>query len=336
VCARDGDGQDQDQATETETVTEAETGAETDTGAETVTDTGTGTGTDTGTGTGTDTDRGTAPDAATETGRPAGPPFSLEVGSREHYQDPALYDFEYRRRRVDVNFYRALASEVGAEPILELGCGTGRLLIPLVRDGRRVVGVDRSVPMLEVARARLARTGRRARQAQLVRADFCALGLRARFQLVLCPFNTLQHVYAQADMAALLASVRSMLAPGGRFAFDLMNPDLSWLGRDPRKRWARTRFHHPETGEELIYSTNHVYDRVSQINYIHIFYESADTGRVREVRLAHRMYFPAELVALLELGGFRVVERLGDFGWGPLCSDSEQQIIIAAPRSAAP
>src|SRR5262249_48534315 len=165
----------------------------------------------------------------------------------------ALYDFEYRRRRVDVNFYRALASEVGEGPILELGCGTGRLLAPLVRDGRRVVGVDRSTAMLELARQRVRRLGRRASRAALLRADFRLLGLRARFPLVVCPFNTLQHAYSWQDVQAVLACVRAALLPGGRFAFDVMNPDLAWLARDPSRRWARTRFHHPTTGELLYY-----------------------------------------------------------------------------------
>jgi SAM-dependent methyltransferase len=259
-------------------------------------------------------------------------PFSLETGTSEHYQDAALYDFEYRRRRVDVSFYRALASEIGAAPILELGCGTGRLLVPLVRDGRRVIGVDRSSTMLARAAARLERVGRRKQRALLVRGDFRALAAAARFDLVLCPFNTLQHVYTRPDLERVLAGVRSALAPSGRLAFDVMNPDLGWLLQDPRKRWARTRFHHPETGEALYYSTNHVYDRATQVNYIQIYYDSADSGATRVVRLAHRMYFPAELEALLHHAGFELLARYGDFGWGPLVCDSEQQVCIARPR----
>src|SRR5690349_15644866 len=82
---------------------------------------------------------------------------AVEAGTREHYEDPALYDHEYRRRRVDVAHYRALvAEELGdrsagrrrGPDVLELGCGTGRLLLPLARDGFSIVGVDASRPML--------------------------------------------------------------------------------------------------------------------------------------------------------------------------------------------
>ena len=263
---------------------------------------------------------------------PDGTRFDLGAGTVEHYADAALYDFEYRRRRADVNFYRGLAREVGTAPILELGCGTGRLLVPLVRDGHRVVGVDRSAAMLGAARRRLARLRRRAERGTLVRGDFRSLGLLPRFPLVLCPFNTLQHVYSVPDFQRVLGGIRAGLAPGGRFAFDVMNPDLGWLQRDPSRRWARTRFHHPETGEELFYSTNHLYDRATQINYIRIYYESADSGRVRVVRLAHRLFFPAELEALLDHAGFELVARYGDFGFGPLEAESEQQVCVARPR----
>src|SRR5947207_6182848 len=90
----------------------------------------------------------------------------------EHYQDPALYDHEYRRRRADVNFYRRTVAEHGKDA-LELGCGTGRVLVPLVRDGARVVGVDAAQPMLRAAAARLSRLSPAARaRVHLVRADF--------------------------------------------------------------------------------------------------------------------------------------------------------------------
>src|SRR5207237_10869896 len=66
----------------------------------------------------------------------------VDAGSREHYLDAALYDYEYRRRRADVSFYRELARRRGADRILELGAGSGRVTVPLARDGRRIVAID--------------------------------------------------------------------------------------------------------------------------------------------------------------------------------------------------
>ena len=83
-----------------------------------------------------------------------------EAGGREAFEDAALYDFEYRRRRADINFYRRLADDrrqfAPVGPVLDLACGTGRLLLPLLHDGHTVVGLDRSVSMLAAASRRAA------------------------------------------------------------------------------------------------------------------------------------------------------------------------------------
>jgi SAM-dependent methyltransferase len=252
---------------------------------------------------------------------------ALYAGTREHYEDAALYDHEYRRRRDDVRWYRALAAEVGGE-VLELGCGTGRLLVPLARDERRVTGVDLSASMLKRCRERLTAAGREvAARATLRRADFRSLSLGRRFPLVVCPFNAFMHLYTRDDAERFLAGVRRHLAPGGTFAFDVMNPDLAWLSRDPNRRWARTRFRHPVTGRDMIYTTNLVWDGPLQLAFMRIYYQPAQGGRERVVHLTHRYFFPLELEALLHCNGFRIDRCDGDFDGSELATDSEYQIL---------
>src|SRR5438270_2418846 len=89
------------------------------------------------------------------------------AGAVEPFQDAALYDWEYRRRRDDVRFYRTLADERGG-PVLDLGCGTGRLTLPLLRDGHRLVGIDHAAPMLARAAGRVRRLGAPARARALL------------------------------------------------------------------------------------------------------------------------------------------------------------------------
>ena len=79
----------------------------------------------------------------------------VDAGSREHYADAALYDYEYRRRRADVTFYRELATARRADRILELGAGSGRVTIPLARDGHHVTALDQSRAMLAKLRGRI-------------------------------------------------------------------------------------------------------------------------------------------------------------------------------------
>lgn len=291
--------------------------------------------------------------------RPAAPPdtgwrqAALQAGAVEHYEDAVLYDHEYKRRRDDVNWYRALARQVGAGQrggrplrVLELGCGSGRLLVPLLRDGCEVLGVDRSAAMLARCAEKLGRTSRAAQgRAQLVRADFRALPLgepaAARFPLVICPFNGFMHLYTRHDVEQCLAEVRRLLAPGGLFALDVLNPDPGWLARDPLRRWSRTRFRHPGTGERLVYTTNHVYDAAAQIAWIRIYYEAdpkADAAAAARpspphtVQLTHRQFYPAELEALLHYNGFTIVQSAGGFDGQPISSVSAEQVICARVR----
>jgi SAM-dependent methyltransferase len=201
---------------------------------------------------------------------------SIEAGSREHYTDAALYDYEYRRRRADITFYRELARRRGAARILELGAGSGRVTVPLSRDGRHVVALDRSPAMLARLRDRMARLpGPVAARITPVAGDLRSFSIRDRFPLVIAAFNVLEHLYTRSEVTACLQHVAACLAPGGAFAFDVQLPDLAWLLRDPGKRWAKTRFTDPTTGHAMYYSTNHDYDPVSQIVLIRLYYEPA-------------------------------------------------------------
>jgi SAM-dependent methyltransferase len=220
--------------------------------------------------------------------------------------------------------------------VLELACGSGRLTTALVRAGHEVVGLDLSAPMLARAQAKLTRLGRAARsRARLLRADMRDFALARRFPLVLMAFNSFEHLYTRVEVAACLERVREHLERGGRFAFDVQNPDPRWLCRDPEKRWARTRFRHPTTREPIEYSTNHVSDPVSQIAVIRLYYEpgaGAKPAPERVVTLAQRKFFPAELEALVWTGGFAVESRFGDFVRKPLDADAHSQVLVCRKR----
>jgi SAM-dependent methyltransferase len=293
----------------------------------------------------------------------------IDAGSREHYADAALYDYEYRRRRADVTFYRELARRRGADRILELGAGTGRVTVPLARDGRQVVAVDRSEAMLARLRDRITRLPASvAARITPVAGDLRSFSVGGRFPLVIAAFNVLEHLYTRTEVAGCLQQVAAHLAPGGAFAFDVQLPDLLWLARDPSKRWARTRFTDPTTGRTMYYSTNHDYDPVSQIAMIRLYYEPTETGappgppsppgprarrgvvggadpdrptaaggagaipgETRVVQLSQRKFFPAELEALVAHAGFRVVARYGDFSFQPLDGTAESQVLVCEP-----
>lgn len=291
----------------------------------------------------------------------AGPPGRLDeqlvedlvdAGSREHYADAALYDYEYRRRRADVTFYREIARRRGADRILELGAGSGRVTVPLARDGRRVVAVDRSEAMLARLRDRIARLpAAAAARITPVTGDLRSFSVPGRFPLAIAAFNVLEHLYTRGEVTACLQRIAAHLEAGGAFVFDVQLPDLAWLTRDPTRRWARTRFTDPTTGRAMYYSTNHDYDPVSQIALIRLYYEPAAgpsgeaarrsrpgtedrAAEARVVQLSQRKFFPAELEALVAHAGFRVMERYGDFSFRPLDGTADSQVLVCEPAPA--
>jgi SAM-dependent methyltransferase len=252
--------------------------------------------------------------------------------SRSPFEDAALYDWEYRRRRDDVRFYRNLAAERGG-PILDLGCGTGRLAIPLVRDGHVVVGLDRADSMLARAAARRARLAAPLRgRVQLVRGDLGRLPVArgGRFAFAVAAFHTVQHLHTDAAIVGFFREVRAALVPGGWLAFDIFAPEERFLARAAGRRWDRTLFRHPVTGQRLAYSMSHCLIRAAggaPVLAMTFHYQPVDArgrprGRSRSVRLEHRLLPPVEVERLLRRAGLALIASWGGFDGRPLARDN--------------
>jgi SAM-dependent methyltransferase len=219
-----------------------------------------------------------------------------QAGAVEHFTDPDRYDRAYERRRQDVALYVQLAVESG-QRVLEIGCGTGRVLLPMSRAGVAVTGIDRSAEMLAALRARVRQEEREVRRRiSLRRADMRTFRLGQRFGLVLCPFNTVLHLYDRPDAERFLARVRAHLAPGGAFVFDAYVPRPRDLGRDPG-RWLKA-------GKDR---ERFAYEPLEQILYMTLEHDG------QRALLAHRQWFPAELEMLLHYNGFQVQQVWADF-----------------------
>jgi SAM-dependent methyltransferase len=273
--------------------------------------------------------------------RDRGSRAAAEAGCREHFVDAALYDYEYRHRRADLSFYRQLARnrmEFATGPILDLACGSGRLLLPLVRDGHQVIGIDRAPEMLAAAARRIRRlsASRRAR-CMLVRADLRAFATLAPATLAISAFHSVQHLHTDEDFLRFLACARTSLRKGGWLAFDVLPPDPAWLGRDSERRWGRTTFRHPATRQRFVYTSNHVYDPDLRLLHMRLYYQPVDdegrpSGAERTVRLCHRQFAPDEVIRLLGLANFRLVEVFGGFDGRPLAGaagSADEHVYVA-------
>jgi SAM-dependent methyltransferase len=243
-----------------------------------------------------------------------------------------LYDWEYRRRRDDVRFYSTLADERGG-PILDLGCGTGRLMLPLVRAGHVVVGLDRAPAMLARAAARLRRLAPPARKrALLVRADLRHLPIAAEFEFAVSAFHTIQHLATDRELRGFFAGVARVLRPGGWLAFDTFAPNAQFLARanvGGDRRWARTNFRHPVTGQRLEYSESYRRDGSLLVTTFHYRPVGRRQRSDRRVDLVHRLLEPADIERLLRGTGLELIASWGGFDGRPLVPPTEQHIFLA-------
>jgi SAM-dependent methyltransferase len=259
----------------------------------------------------------------------------LEAGTAAHYEDPAYYTKTYRDRVDDVRYYVALARERGG-PVLEYGCGNGRITLPIARAGVAVTGVDRSPPMLADLRAGLRAEPAEVRgRVSLRRGDMRSVRLGRRFPLVVCPFNAFLHLYARRDVERFLARVREHLAPRGELVLDVSMPDPAELARDPSRAFFAPRFRYPEAGGKgplVRYAERFDYDRLRQVLFVAMEFSPVDGGEGWMTPLAHRQFYPEELSALLHYNGFAVTERYGDFFRGPLASSSSTMVLHARAR----
>ena len=126
----------------------------------------------------------------------------------------------------DAAFWRGMAEGAVAGPLLELGCGTGRVLIPLARAGFEMTGLDLSPQMLEVCRAKLADEPEDVRRrVTLVTGDMTSFELDGRFAAIFCAFNSFHHLRTIEQQMGCLERCRRHLLPGGVLVLDLFNPD---------------------------------------------------------------------------------------------------------------
>jgi len=263
-------------------------------------------------------------------------------GDRSYDEIPdfgLLYDSvpAYDARR-DVAFYVEEATRAGG-PVLELGCGTGRVLLPVARAGGEVVGLDGSDRMLERCRERLAREDDAVRRrVTLVHGDARSFDLGATFALVTAPFRIVQHLTTIDDQLRCLESVARHLAPGGLLAFDVFNPNFASMTSDRSAEAEETPEQALPDGRRMRRAVRvprvRWTEQVSEVELIYYVAPAAGAPSARFVQAFDmRWYVPAELTHLLARAGFRVRDLYGDFDRSPL-RDGSPEIVVRAERVA--
>ena len=259
------------------------------------------------------------------------------VARREGWQGwdeyAPFYDWENAQTvgRRDVAFWRRVASKAGG-PVLELGCGTGRVSLPLARAGVNLVGVDRSAPMLERAHRRITKSPSRqlAKSLHLVRGDIRALPFDdGAFPMVIAPYGILQSLIRPRDLTATLASVARVVAPGGTFGIDLVPDVPKW-----REYKNRVQLRGRAGGAQLTLVESVRQDPKRHLTTFEQKYIERKGNRTREHRfdLTFRTLSVRQMTGQLERAGFQVDAVLGDYRGRPWDDRADVWILMAKKR----
>jgi len=256
---------------------------------------------------------------------------------------PALYDSfiaEYydesplvKSRHQDAAFYRDAARDYG-DPILELGCGTGRITMALAEAGKRITGLDLSERMLERAVKKRASLIVEARErVHLVQGDMTHFDLGEKFRLILIPFRPFQHLLDVRQQMDCLGCVRRHLARGGRLIFDVFQTDAERIHDPVHMRESPVTEYRTADGRQVRISERiAAFHRAEQINDVEMIFSVVHPNGKKE-RLVFawplRYFFRYEVEHLLARCGFNVTAQYGNFDRTPISDDSPEMIFVA-------
>ncbi|MGH6930580.1 MAG: class I SAM-dependent methyltransferase [Dongiaceae bacterium] len=244
----------------------------------------------------------------------------------EEYDDPVRYDAEYGGIDEDGAFFLRLAEACG-QRLLDLGCGTGRLAIPLAQRGKQVTGLDGSAAMLAHAQ-------RKAPDLPIrwMAGDFRHYDLGRKFDLIISCAHAFQALLTEADRLAFLRCAQAHLAEGGILSFDTRNTVPLHLDVSGRECFWHS-FALPGGGLVEV-SGIEAYDAATGIMHYRTFRTRRDSGLRTETVLDIKFTAPDDLRRLLQVSGLREDRMFGDFSGGPLTDASPEIVVIARSADA--
>ncbi len=236
---------------------------------------------------------------------------------------------------VDLEFYLELARDCGGT-VLELGCGTGRVVLPLARAGFSVTGVDNSPAMLEQLRAKLADEPAEVQQRiTLVEGSMEGTDLREKFALVTMPFRAFQHLLTVEQQQAALGTVARHMGRDGLFVYNTFSPSLPYIVDAMRRGQIWMTDHQwsdPGSGRRYRRMHSLRYDPGTQVADIDWRFEEFDGGGrlldtwIEPMQMRWTYRFEAE--HLLRLSGFEIIAAYGDYTKTPLTDAAKELIYV--------
>ena len=245
------------------------------------------------------------------------------------FDDGDIYDLVGKNVSYGIDFYVSLACEANG-PVLDVACGTGRILLPCLQAGVDIEGLDLFEPMLTTLRAKAARLNLSPRLHQYDMSDF---SLTRRFALVMIPFNAFIHNMTQSAQISCLKCCREHLLPSGQLVFDTFFPSLEIIGTADNTRVLEGELPHPETGLPMRMYDTRSFDRVAQeqhsINELELLDADGNVQTTHRSEVRGRYIYKHEMELLLRVAEFARWEIYGDFDQRPLTQENDAMIVAA-------
>jgi len=223
----------------------------------------------------------------------------------------------------DLEFYKRWMPKNKEAHILELCCGTGRLTLPIAKDGYTICGVDYTSSMLEQAKAKASKEGL---QIEFIEADIRTLDLPEKYDLIFIPFNSIHHLYKNEDLFKTLHVVKNHLKEGGLFMLDCFNPNIQFIVEGEKEQKKVTEYT-TKDGRDVLIKEIMRYENKTQINRIEWHYYI--NGKFDSIQnLDMRQFFPQELDSYLEWNGFNIIHKFGGFDEEAFNNRSDKQIFV--------
>lgn len=244
------------------------------------------------------------------------------------------YDLIHENLTADIPYLLRLAAETGG-PILELGCGSGRLLLPLARAEYDITGIDNSEVMLERAQQRLAAEPAAVQsRVHLLEGDMVSPGSVQQHGLVFAGHNTLMHL-TPGQLAVALKNIYSALKPGGRLFVDLSNPFTLAEAADIAMLTLENVLQDSEAGEVVVQLAAERWEAAEQRVHVTWIFDASPIGggpvRRDVVEMDYYYHYPHELELMLSQAGLRLLSLQGDYDGTPFEEESERMLVIAQP-----
>jgi SAM-dependent methyltransferase len=258
------------------------------------------------------------------------------TASPDSYDISAEYfDDEYASKKdlVDAPFYIALAKENGG-PVLEIACGTGRILLPTARQGITIHGVDNSVPMLKILRQHiLLETSDIQKRIAVFEGDMRTFRGAQKYNLVTIPFRPMQHMYTLDDQIAALKTAAFHLDRNGILAFDVFYPNWEAMVSDIGKETLELEWPLRGSPGQIVrrFRIKNSVDMINQNFTATFFFRTFDGDKLIHEEtepLKMSFYTYPQCLALFKLAGLKIVEQYGDFNKAPLDNAANEMIFL--------